>query len=143
MPARPATEYTLFAHDADIGVRGSGETPARAFENAALALTAIVVDPREVEALRAVEISCAAPELELLLVDWLNAIIYEMATQGMLFGRYEAAINEGALKGTAWGEPVDRARHQPAAEPKGATYTEARVTQDGTGVWTAQCVVDV
>jgi tRNA nucleotidyltransferase (CCA-adding enzyme) len=90
-----------------------------------------------------VEINCEAPDYELLLVDWLNAIIYEMATRGMLFGRYEVKIGEGGLKGTAWGEPVDRARHQPAAEPKGATYTEARVEQDGGGIWTAQCVVDV
>jgi tRNA nucleotidyltransferase (CCA-adding enzyme) len=135
--------YKLFAHDADIGVRGWGETPARAFENGALALTAIVAEPADVRALQPVAVTCDAPDVTLLFVDWLNALIYEMATRAMLFSRYEVEIRDGTLKGTAWGEPVDRARHQPAAEPKGATYTEARVEQDETGAWIAQCVVDV
>lgn len=141
MPA--ALHYALFPHDADVGIRGYGKTPAEAFENAAMAMTAIVTEPTEVGGVSSVQVSCGAPDLSLLLVDWLNALIYEMATRGMLFGRFEVHISDGRLKGTAWGEAVDRARHQPAAEPKGATYTEAQVTQDDAGVWTAQCVVDV
>jgi SHS2 domain-containing protein len=141
MPA--ALGYTLFPHDADVGVRGCGKSPAEAFENAAMAVTAIVTEPADVREARPVQIACGAPDLTLLLVDWLNTLIYEMATRGMLFSRYEVDISNGQLRGTAWGETIDRARHQPAAEPKGATYTEARVEQDDKGVWTAQCVVDV
>lgn len=33
-----------FPHQADIGVRGMGATLAQAFEQAALALTAVIVD---------------------------------------------------------------------------------------------------
>jgi tRNA nucleotidyltransferase (CCA-adding enzyme) len=135
--------YVLFPHDADVGIRGCGISPAEAFENAALALTAIVTEPTGIQAISPVEIRCEAPDLSFLLVDWLNAVIYEMATRGMLFGRYEVEVADGGLKATAWGEPVDRRRHEPAAEPKGATYTEARVEQDDKGFWTAQCVVDV
>jgi SHS2 domain-containing protein len=135
--------YALFSHDADVGVRGCGESVAEAFQNAALALTAVVADPARVRPTAPVEIRCEAPDLSLLLVDWLNALIYETATQGMLFGRFEVQIADGRLEATAWGEPVDRERHQPAAEPKGATFTEARVEQDDEGLWTAQCVVDV
>ena len=32
------TAYALFPHDADVGIRGCGTSPAEAFENAALAL---------------------------------------------------------------------------------------------------------
>jgi len=76
-----------FEHGADIGVRGIAPTKAGAFEQAALALTAVVVDPQRVRADEAVEVSCEAPDEELLLVDWLNALVYEMATRGLLFGR--------------------------------------------------------
>jgi tRNA nucleotidyltransferase (CCA-adding enzyme) len=37
---------------------------------------------------------------------------------------------------------VDAARHHPAVEVKGATYTTLRVAQEGDG-WLAQTVVDV
>ncbi len=131
-----------FAHEADIGVRGVGGSCAEAFEQAALALTAIVTDPVRVSALEKIELACEAPDVELLLVDWLNALIYEMAVRHMLFGRYAVAITGSSLHGSAWGEAVDVARHQPAVEPKGATYTGLSVRNEG-GVWVAECVVDV
>ena len=104
-----------FEHQADIGVRA--EEPVR--------------------------VECAAPDLELLFSDWLNALVYEMATRRMLFGAFIVAIEASRLDATAWGEAVDRARHQPAVEVKGATYTALRVERLDDGRWLAQCVVDV
>jgi len=132
-----------FAHDADIGIRGIGATRGEAFEQAAQALTAVITDPVHVAQRIAVEIRCEAPDIELLLADWLNAIVYEMATRGALFGRYRVALDEHRLQATAWGEPVDRARHRPSVEVKGATYTALSVAQRADGEWIAQCVVDV
>ena len=132
-----------FAHEADMGVRGIGSTCAEAFEQAALALSAIVTDLTAIHPAQKVEIACAAPDAELLLVDWLNAIIFEMATRHMLFGRCEVQLADGQLAGVAWGEPVDLDRHQPAVEPKGATYTSLAVRRQQRGSWLAQCVVDV
>ena len=132
-----------FQHAADVGVRGLGDCPETAFEQAALALTAVITDPNAVRSLKAVKVRCEAPDLELLLTDWLNAIVYEMATRRMLFGRFQASLADGRLTATLWGEPVDVARHRPAVEVKGATYTELRVEQLRRGDWSAQCVVDV
>ena len=135
--------WELFPHRADMGVRGFGPTKERAFEEAATALTAIVTDPRSVVARVAVAVDCAAPDIELLLVDWLNALVYEMATRRMLFSRFVVRIENGRLHGLAWGEAVDVVRHEPAAEAKGATLTALEVTQRSDGTWLAQCVVDV
>jgi tRNA nucleotidyltransferase (CCA-adding enzyme) len=132
-----------FPHEADVGVRGVGETLAGAFAEAAVALTAAVADPASVSPLQPVEISCEGPDTEVLLVDWLNAVVYEMATRGMLFGRFDVAIEDGRLRATAWGEKVRVERHQPAVEVKGATYTALKVARDEQGRWVAQCVVDV
>jgi tRNA nucleotidyltransferase (CCA-adding enzyme) len=88
-------------------------------------------------------VRCEAPDAELLFVEWLNAIIYEMATRKMLFGRFAVEIDRHRLQGTLWGEPVDVARHAPACEPKGATYTALRVAREEDGGWTAGCIVDV
>jgi SHS2 domain-containing protein len=132
-----------FAHEADMGVRGFGMTKEEAYEQAALALTAVVTDPKTVTENEVVEITCEAPDDELLFVDWLNALVYEMATRNMLFSRFEVRIDGQRLHGKAWGEKVHVARHQPAVEVKGATYTALSVSPDESGNWLAQCVVDV
>ena len=137
------TGWEHFPHEADVGVRGRGATLAEAFEQAALAMTAAITDPSLVAAREAVEVACEAPDEELLLVDWLNALVYEMATRRLLFSRFEVRIDGARLAARAWGEPADAARHQPAVEVKGATYTALRVAREPDGGWLAQCVVDV
>jgi tRNA nucleotidyltransferase (CCA-adding enzyme) len=76
-------------------------------------------------------------------VEWLNALIFEMAVRKMVFARFSVTMTNGQLSGTLWGERVDVARHEPACEPKGATYTALKVTVDANGIWSAACVVDV
>lgn len=137
------TRWEHFPHQADMGVRGIGPTKEDAFTYAAMAMTAVITDLSLVDPSQPVSISCEAPDDELLLVDWLNKLVYEMATRKMLFSRFAVRFNGHALQATAWGEPVDIARHQPAVEVKGATYTALSVRQDLQGRWIAQCVVDV
>ena len=132
-----------FEHGADIGVRGIAPTRAGAFEQAALALTAVLTDPRAVRPAQAVEIACEAPDDELLLVAWLNAVVSEMALRRMLFSRFEVQLDGTRLHAQARGEPVDVARHRPAVEVKGATCTALRVARGDDGPWVAQTVVDV
>lgn len=132
-----------FSHDADIGIAGSAPSLAGAFAQAALALTAVITDPEQVRPAEPVRISCRAPDRELLFVEWLNALIFEMATRRMLLGRFAVEIDGETLHGTAWGEPVDVARHHPVVEIKGATYTCLSVQKTADGAWRAQCVVDV
>lgn len=142
MTATLKARWEHFPHGADVGVRGFGTTAAEAFEQGAQALTAVVTHA-EVAPDVEVAVNCEAPDLELLFVEWLNAIIYEMAVRNMLFSRFSAHIDGTRLDGTLSGEPVDVARHQPACEPKGATYTALRVAESPEGIWSAQCVVDV
>jgi SHS2 domain-containing protein len=132
-----------FAHDADMGVRGLGDSPAEAFEQAAVALTAVLTDPASVSPAQAVAIECPGSDLDYLLLDWLNALIYEMATRRMLFSKFAVTLEPDRLKATAWGERVDAERHRPAVEVKGATLTELAVAENPGGGWIAQCVVDV
>ena len=132
-----------FSHGSDIGVRGFGNTVEEAFEEAALALTAIVADVSRVGQGETVEVHCDAPDLELLLVSWLNAIIYEMAVRTMLFSKFRVVISGCSLTGTLLGEEVDPERHRVAVEAKGATVTALRVVHNHDGQWVAECVVDV
>lgn len=137
------TRWEHFPHGSDIGVRGFGKSPEEAFEQAALALSAVVADLSMIAPKESLELACEAPDLELLLMSWLNAIIYEMAVRKMLFSKFQVTISGNNLIGTLAGEPVDPERHRLAVEAKGATVTALQVSKLNDGQWMAQCVVDV
>ncbi len=93
----------------------SARRASEAFEQAALALTAVVADPARVGANSAIEIRCEAPDDELLLADWLNALVYEMATRGMLFGRFDVRPRRPCARS----EGVGRAARPATASARG------------------------
>lgn len=132
-----------FDHDADVGVRGTGRSLAEAFEQAALGLTAVVTTPESIRLTKSIDIECPGTDPELLLVDFLNAVVYEMATRKMLFAEFEVTQTGDGLRAAIRGEPVDVTRHHPAVEVKGATFTALRVARDRSGRWIAQTVLDV
>ena len=70
-------------HEADIGVR-IGATRERAFEQAALALTAVITDPATV-APREADHPVRGAGRGTVMADWLNALVYEMATRKLRF----------------------------------------------------------
>jgi tRNA nucleotidyltransferase (CCA-adding enzyme) len=154
----PPLRWEHFEHGADVGVRGVGPSRAAAFEQAALALTAVLTPPAGVAATDTVPIVCEAADEELLLLAWLNALVSEMALRRMVFGDFmvritppgeapAAAVAGGParwrLEAEARGERLDPARHDPAVEVKGATCTLLRVGLAEGGGWLAQTVVDV
>lgn len=140
---REVPYWEHFDHGADIGVRGVGTTREGAFEQIALALAAVVTDPARVRAELSVAIQCEAAGDEPLVVEWLNSIVYEMATRRVVFGTFDVKLEGTRLTAVAWGERIDRGRHEPAVEVKGATYTALRFGRRDDGAWAAECVVDV
>ena len=92
-----------YPHTADMGIRGFGTTKEQAFAQAALAMIAVSVDLETIKPQQQIEISCQADDDELLFIEWLNSIIYEMATRKMLFSEFEVAISGNQLTGKALG----------------------------------------
>ncbi len=138
-PAR----WEHFEHEADVGVRGYGTSKTEALVQLAIAMTAVVTDPKGVIPRVPVPIACDAPDELTLITDWLNALVFEMAVRRMLFSRFEITLIDHHLTATAWGEPIDIARHRPAVEIKGATQTLVGLSRQPGGSWCAQCVMDV
>jgi tRNA nucleotidyltransferase (CCA-adding enzyme) len=132
-----------FEHEADIGLRAVAPTREKLFELMGAALTAVITEPESVRSIETLTVSCEAPDDALLLVDWLNVLIYEMATRMMIFGEWQVDLRGYKLDARISGEGIDRLRHQPVVEAKGVTYTALAVKQDNEGNWHGQCVVDV
>ncbi len=132
-----------FEHPADVGIRGVGSSLAEAFEQAALALTAILIGPHQIARRQQIAMRCQAADKEQLLVDWLNRVIYEMATRRMIFGMFSVSIQGQKLSGTAWGDQLSNLTGAPTGEVKAASYAELKVYSASASQWIAQCVVDV
>jgi len=131
-----------FAHQADIGIKATADSLSRAFEEAALALTAIITEPAKVEAVESVKIECSGENEELLLVNWLSSVIYEMDVRKILFSKFEVKIENLKLFAVVRGEKINQSKHMPAVEPKAVTYNQLSVKNEK-GKWTVQCVIDV
>ncbi|HTP04832.1 MAG TPA: archease [Nitrospirota bacterium] len=135
-------QFETFEHEADIGIRGFGGSMKEAFENAAIALYSVMVNIDAVNPVEEMTVTVSAPDPELLLVEWLNALLALSDIERMVFSKFEVKMEGTTLTGIAGGEPLDRERHEPHVEVKGATYHLLSVKEQD-GIYTAQCVVDV
>ncbi len=130
-------------HDADVEIEAWGPELARAFEQAAIAMTAVITDPDTICARDQIVVTLESKNPERLLFDWLNALVYEMDTRRMLFARFCVQIDENGLRADVWGERLDVTRHAPAVGVKGATYTNLHVRWNAGRGWVVNDVVDV
>lgn len=137
------SRWEHFEHEADIGVRGYGNTLDEAFRQAAMALSSVITALDDIAPTTCLTVECEAPDYDVLLVDWLNELVYQMATRKMLFSTFEVEISEFHLKAEICGEVANQEKHQPAVEIKGATFTALKVYQNTHDEWIAQCIVDV
>lgn len=135
--------FEMFEHTADLGLRVKAADVETLFVEAAQALfAAIVEDAGTVRALQRVDVQLAPDLPDYLLFDWLKALLYHFDVEHLLFGRFEVKIDASGLKGSAWGEPLDRARHALEHEVKAITYHGLRVEQTPDG-WLAEVIVDI
>ncbi|MGE0041407.1 MAG: archease [Vicinamibacterales bacterium] len=93
-----------------------GASPAAIFQAAAEAFTERLVPLATVEPRRAEELDVEAPDLEVLLVDFVTELLYRFDTRGWLTRSAEVELREQddgwALLSTVWGESLDPARHR-------------------------------
>jgi SHS2 domain-containing protein len=134
--------YETFEHRADVGVRGYGRRVEEAFENGAKAMFSVMADINDVKPQDSEEVSCEAPDMDYLFVEWLNNLLSVSHLSGKIFSSFKVEIKDNKLRGTAWGEKIDASRHKLMTEVKAATYSMLKVSKED-DVYVAQCVVDV
>ena len=135
--------YETFDHTADLGLRVRAADLDTLFAEAAECLFAAIVEELDtIRPVQAVEVRLEAEDREYLLFDWLKALLYHFDAEHLLFRRFEVKVTEGGLEGRAWGEPLDRARHELSHEVKAITYHGLRVERTPAG-WEAEVIVDI
>jgi SHS2 domain-containing protein len=135
--------HETFEHTADLGLRIRAATLDELFAEAAEALFSVIVeDLPSVAPTRCVEVALPADDREYLLFDWLKALLYHFDAEHLLFSRFEVHVVDDGLKASAWGEPLDRTRHELCHEVKAITYHGLRVEPTADG-WLAEVIVDI
>jgi SHS2 domain-containing protein len=133
----------FFEHTADLGLRARAADLDDLFAEAARALfSAVVENLGTVVASQRVVIRIVGADREFLLFDWLKALLYHSDAEHLLFSRFEVKVGADGLEGAAWGEPVDRARHELNHEVKAITLHGLKVEQSAEG-WLAEVIVDI
>jgi protein archease len=135
--------YEYFEHTADLGIRVRATDLNGLFAEAGTALFAAIVDGLDtVRPEQRIDVAVAGAEVDYLLFDWLRELLYRFDADHLLFSRFEVAVSESGLKGTAWGEPIDQARHVLSHEVKAITYHGLQVERQGSE-WVAEVIVDI
>jgi len=137
----PQGDFSYFDHDADVGVIGRGATIEEAFEAAARATFALMVDLEQVHAAADVPLEFEEADVELALVRWINLLLTAAREHRMIFCSFRIERDGVRWRGGASGEPW-RAGLERGVEVKGATLTMLQVREERDG-WRASCVVDV
>jgi len=139
--------YEYLDHEADIGIRGIGDSLAEAFAEGAQAMFSIMADLETVVLQESVTIHCEAPDAETLFVEFLNELLFQREMRDLLLSRCQVKeLQQGAggwyLDALAWGEPLDPDHHEVLTEVKAATYSGLKIFCQN-GQYVVQCVVDV
>jgi SHS2 domain-containing protein len=138
--------YAFFDHTGDVGVTLTGRSLDELFASAALAFTETLTALDRVEPRRAEELEVSAPELDLLLVDFLSELLYRFDTRAWLTADAQIQVRERdggwELQGTLIGERHDSSRHPLKILIKAVTYHGLHVRRDD-GTWSANVVLDI
>jgi SHS2 domain-containing protein len=118
-----AGDYDIIDHTADVAIVVRGHDVGQAFANAGRALLSLVTDPDCVAEVEERDIELAAPDLESLLVAWLNELVYLFDAENLLLSGFDIRqVSDTGLTATARGERVDKTRHQLKLGVKAATH---------------------
>ena len=135
--------FEFFAVTADTGIRAWGPDLPAVFRQAARALWSLLVDTTSVEPRTTVGVSVEGEERDVLLVAWLNELLYLYETRGLIGADCAIrSLTESGLSAEVWGEVVDRTRHTIVSHVKAVTYHQLHVGRTASG-WEARVVVDV
>ncbi len=125
------TRFEFFDHTADVGLVAHGSDLKEAYANAAYGMFSLIADLEEVQQDIQRDIDIQALDLESLVVDWLNELLYIFDVEHILFSRFEIiALDKNQLRAKAYGEKIDTSRHRLKTEVKAATYHSLKVEKE-------------
>jgi SHS2 domain-containing protein len=124
-------KFELIEHTADVGLIAYGETLAEAFASAAYGMFSIIAELDSVQETESRRVEIIEDDLEGLLFEWLNSLIYFFDVEMLLFRRFDIIDLDGCrLKAICYGEKHDPSHHHLKTGVKSATYHMLEVDRE-------------
>ena len=126
-PDKFAGKFEFLEHTADVYVQAHGKTMEEAYENAALAMFETITDTDQVAQSEADSIEVEAEDQYALLYNWLEALLVNSETKGMLYSKFQInswkeTAENFKIKAKIWGEKFDPQKHPQKVAVKAVTY---------------------
>lgn len=138
--------YRTLEHTADLGVEVTSTSLEGLFGETLRAFTDCLTRLERVTPSESRELLIVAPELDQLLVDLLNELIYLHETEALVFADARLTLTETddgwSLSGSVRGEAFDLERHGLKTLIKAATYHQLSVLPGPDG-WIATILFDI
>lgn len=123
--------FDVVEHTADTGIVAYGADLKEAFANAAYAMFTLIADLEGVREDVRRPVKVESEDLEGLLVDWLNELLYVFEVERTIFRRFEISeLSNTGLKAEVCGETMDPPRHRLRSGVKAATYHMLNIDRD-------------
>ncbi len=138
--------FNYFETTADLGVEAMGKSLEEAFKEGAKGLYNIMVDIDKVDKKEKIEFEVTGEDLEELLYNFLNELLFYTDVEGIVFNDFDIKIERDdsgyRLKCTAYGEKIDKEKHNIKEEVKAVTYHKMEVKKEN-GKWKVRYIVDL
>ncbi len=139
--------FRIVEHTADKGLEVEADTLPELFATAARGLFHLMTDPDRYPPTEQTEIEIRAPDRAMLMVRWLNELVYQFEVYHRLFARFEVEIEESSdgwrLQARAGYQPITpETLEWDGAPVKSVTY-HGLILQQQDGRWFLRFYVDV
>lgn len=136
-----SSSYEIVEHTADVGIVAHAPTLEGLFEQTTYGLLEIMDAFHPGPRSRSVEINLQSSDVEALLVDWLNEIVFIQESNDATFTSVEVTgVRDDRIAGELFW--ADNAKQPAGTAVKAATYHQLSVRKEGES-WTARVYVDV
>ena len=136
-------QYEEIPHTADIALRIYGKGLRELFINAAYGMFDIMADLEGLKNSVSAEISLKAPSKEELLVSWLDELLYNFYTKGIIFSAFDiTSLTDESLIAKAHGRHLADNRNRLKREIKAATFHDIDIKRSPDG-FSVDVVFDV
>jgi len=134
--------FEVIDHTADIGIIARGSDLPVLFCNAAAGMLSLLTDVDTLRPDISREIRLEAADIESLLVQWLNDLLYIIYTEKLVLCKFDILIDGNRLAARCAGQELDLKDHRFRREIKAATYHDLEVAERD-GEYSAKIIFDI
>jgi len=135
--------FEVIDHTADVGIIAYGADIEELFSNAGLALFSLITELESIENKFHLDLEVSSEDIDSLLIDWLNELIYVFDVKHILFNRFDIKnLTHKGLQATCYGEGFNEMKHTIKADVKAATYHMLKLDKSD-DVFRAQVILDI